>query len=309
MRGVNRLFKAITYCWKHSKEIKKEEGSKVSQISVFFDMLYCYLRYNLWSNQYLKEKIYKKNQDEKIKICLYYNKENSIIEQKRLEYIEWGKKYFSDVKFFAKWGLKSEMTASRISARIKSYKKRFNLVGDCFIGYNVSFTTYHFRKGSLVIGEDFRIQNNCLVDYSGGLKIGNNVYISENSRVMTHNHSIDIKAEGKKGDQDFIPTPLNIEDNVWIGARSIILPGVTRLGRCSMVGSGTVIRNEVPPYAIMVGNPAKIVGFIYTPEEVEAIEKENYPENERIDIEKYRKIYDKAFINKAIDIKHFLSNY
>ena len=61
-------------------------------------------------------------------------------------------------------------------------------------------------------------------------------------------------------DQGFIaPKPVAIHDDVWIGARVIILPGVT-IGRGSVLGAGAVITREVPEYCIVAGNPAKIVG-------------------------------------------------
>ena len=55
--------------------------------------------------------------------------------------------------------------------------------------------------------------------------------------------------------------PVIVEDNVWVGFDAVILPGVT-LGRGCIVGSRTVISESVPPYAVIVGNPARIVKFL-----------------------------------------------
>jgi maltose O-acetyltransferase len=49
-----------------------------------------------------------------------------------------------------------------------------------------------------------------------------------------------------------------IEDNVWIGARVIILPGVT-IGKGSTIGAGAVVSKNIPPYSVAVGNPARVV--------------------------------------------------
>lgn len=57
------------------------------------------------------------------------------------------------------------------------------------------------------------------------------------------------------------PKPVCIEDNVWVGFGSVILPGV-RLGRGCVVGCRTVISSDVPPYAIIVGDPSRIVKFL-----------------------------------------------
>jgi len=51
--------------------------------------------------------------------------------------------------------------------------------------------------------------------------------------------------------------PVHIEDNVWIGAGAVILPGV-RIGRGSIVAAGAVVREDVPPGALVAGVPAKV---------------------------------------------------
>jgi maltose O-acetyltransferase len=53
---------------------------------------------------------------------------------------------------------------------------------------------------------------------------------------------------------------VNIGDDVWIGARVIILPGVT-IGSGSVLGAGAVISKDVPPFAVVVGNPGRVVRF------------------------------------------------
>jgi acetyltransferase-like isoleucine patch superfamily enzyme len=57
------------------------------------------------------------------------------------------------------------------------------------------------------------------------------------------------------------PDPVIIEDNVWIGFDAVVLPGV-RLGRGSVIGSKSIITKDVPPYAIIVGNPARIIRYL-----------------------------------------------
>lgn len=52
--------------------------------------------------------------------------------------------------------------------------------------------------------------------------------------------------------------PVHIEDDVWIGARVCILPGVT-IGKGSVIGACAVVSKSIPPYSVAVGNPAKVV--------------------------------------------------
>lgn len=52
--------------------------------------------------------------------------------------------------------------------------------------------------------------------------------------------------------------PVIIEDNCWIGANAILLPGVT-IGRCSVVGAGSVVTKDIPPYSVVVGSPARVI--------------------------------------------------
>lgn len=93
-----------------------------------------------------------------------------------------------------------------------------------------------------------------------------------------------------------------VEEDVWIGARVTLLSGVV-LGRGCEVGSGTVVRTSVPPYAVVIGNPAKIVGFRFTPEEIIAHEKVQYEESERISKDLLDKNYEKYFLNRIKEIK------
>jgi acetyltransferase-like isoleucine patch superfamily enzyme len=52
--------------------------------------------------------------------------------------------------------------------------------------------------------------------------------------------------------------PIIIEDDVWIGAQTIVLPGV-RIGKGSVIGAGSVVTRDVPPFTVAAGNPAKVI--------------------------------------------------
>ena len=56
-------------------------------------------------------------------------------------------------------------------------------------------------------------------------------------------------------------TPLVVEDDVWFGARVIILPGCKHIGKGVIVGAGAVVTKDIPDYAIVGGNPARILKY------------------------------------------------
>lgn len=94
-----------------------------------------------------------------------------------------------------------------------------------------------------------------------------------------------------------------VDEDVWIGARSLLLRGV-HLGRGCIVGAGSVVRHSVPPYAIVAGNPAKIVGFRFTPKEMSIHEAALMPEEERIPDEELESNYNKYFIKRIREIRN-----
>lgn len=109
---------------------------------------------------------------------------------------------------------------------------------------------------------------------------------------------IDINREA---DKDVV-----VEEEVWIGARVSLLNGV-HIGRGAIIGTGSVVRKSIPPYAITIGNPAKIVGFKFTPDEVIEHEKILYPESERLPREMLEKNYNKYFKSRLKEIRSYTS--
>jgi len=101
--------------------------------------------------------------------------------------------------------------------------------------------------------------NGLVVEGGGKVVIGNNFHSGKDIIIMTRNHNYD---KGK-----FIPYDLThiyedviIEDNVWIGSRVIILPGV-RIGEGAIIQAGSVVTSEIPKYAMAGGHPAKVFKY------------------------------------------------
>jgi acetyltransferase-like isoleucine patch superfamily enzyme len=78
-----------------------------------------------------------------------------------------------------------------------------------------------------------------------------------------------------------------IEDDVWLGHNSIILPSVKSIGRGAVVGAGAVVTKNVPKYAVVVGNPAVVIKYRFSPEVIDALEKSKWWE---IDMDEFRDI-------------------
>lgn len=106
---------------------------------------------------------------------------------------------------------------------------------------------------NIVIGEDTIIGEDAILDGRSKLKIGNHVDIATGVMIYNAQHEIE--------DEYFSPSlaPVVVEDYVFIGPRVIIQPGVT-IGRGAVVAAGAVVVSDVPPYAIVGGVPAKIIG-------------------------------------------------
>lgn len=62
---------------------------------------------------------------------------------------------------------------------------------------------------------------------------------------------------GKQGNKP--ATPFYICSDVWIGVRVIVQPGCKRIGRCVIIGAGSVVTKDIPDYAIVGGNPARVI--------------------------------------------------
>lgn len=297
--NFRRIKQVCEYGWKDAQALSKEEGVNKGKWSIFLDILYCFFKFNVWSNQYKKEKLHLVSGEQKKEICLKYQEKNNFRDK-------WVKEFFDNYKFLHKWSsFKYEKSAALQAKRRAAYKKQYGLGENCFIGYDVIFHKHHYVESIITTGKDCLIAEQTNIDYTGGLAMEDHVSLSEGVKILTHNHELDFNANDlTKG---CILTPLVIRDHVWIGTRAIIMPGVREIGRGAIISADTYVNSKVPPYAVVLGNPGKIVGFCLTPEELREHEENLYPAEQRTDIEKYEKEYNKYFINRITDIKKFVN--
>ncbi|MEZ4387909.1 MAG: acyltransferase [Candidatus Krumholzibacteriia bacterium] len=114
------------------------------------------------------------------------------------------------------------------------------------------------HPGRVHIGDWTTIYNDTFIHSQGGCHIGDYVGIGYGVTILTFNHNYR-NAETIPFDNKFFLQPVIIRDHAWIGFHSRILPGI-EIGEGAIVGMGSVVTKNVPPLAIVLGNPAEVVG-------------------------------------------------
>lgn len=118
-----------------------------------------------------------------------------------------------------------------------------------------SFSCINNAVGDVIIGDYTRIGlHNTII---GPVSIGSHVNLAQGITVTALNHNF---ADSVKpiDEQGVITSSVTIEDDVWIGANAVILPGVS-IGTHSVIGAGAVVTKDVPPYSLATGVPAKVI--------------------------------------------------
>lgn len=126
----------------------------------------------------------------------------------------------------------------------------------------------------------------CFVPFAfgRGTSIGRYCSIAQGAFAATLDHPM-----GRKSMHGFFFNPnlgyvpeereyrvLRIGNDVWLGHNSIIQPGVSEIGDGAVIGAGAVVNKNIPPYAVAVGNPARVVRYRFTPETIERLLAERW---------------------------------
>lgn len=121
------------------------------------------------------------------------------------------------------------------------------------MGQQIDFGKLRGRGKPVIIGAGAVINPDCYLQTFGGLVIGENASISREVAIITGSHDMN--------SEDFreILKPIAIGSHTWIGARAIVLGGVT-IGEGAVVCAGSVVRSNVRPGAVVDGIPGKVVG-------------------------------------------------
>lgn len=153
---------------------------------------------------------------------------------------------------------------------------KFISVGDdAFIGMGVQILaieeyqlTGQKFKPEITIGNNSSIGDFSHITSINRIVIGNNVLMGKNVLISDNAHGAsDFKLMAIAPNYRPLVSkgPVVIEDNVWIGEKSSILPGV-HIGRCAIIGAGSVVTKDIPAYAVVGGNPAKVIKILSSKE-------------------------------------------
>lgn len=135
-----------------------------------------------------------------------------------------------------------------------------------------------FKKDATHHCEDLNVEQGAYFGSGKNFTVGNHVGLGKNFKSLNRVVTIDdylmmgedvlFLGGGHSFERTDVPigyggnissTPLHIAGDVWIGARAIILPGCKRIGHGSIIGAGAVVTKDVPDWAVVGGNPAKVL--------------------------------------------------
>jgi acetyltransferase-like isoleucine patch superfamily enzyme len=120
------------------------------------------------------------------------------------------------------------------------------------------------KSGAIIeIGSETRVHGSC-IHACASVRIGKRCLVASNCQIIDSNgHELSLEEPERRVRTEDRARPVTIEDAVWIGTSSIILPGVT-IGYGSIIGAGSVVTRDIPPRVLAAGNPARVVRMAKT---------------------------------------------
>ena len=129
--------------------------------------------------------------------------------------------------------------------------------------------------------------------------IKRNSVVAAKTTFVTNNHVSTVSVPIFLLHTNDISKDIIVEEECWIGTGAIILAG-SRLGRGCIVGAGCIVNKDVPPYAVVVGCPARIIAVKFSIAQIIEHEKALYSEKERFSSDYLQKLFDTFFKGKKI---------
>ena len=133
-------------------------------------------------------------------------------------------------------------------------------------------------------GKNIRVGKNFFANYQltlldcAPVTIGDNVQIAPNVSIYTAGHPL--HPDSRNSGYEYA-LPITIGDNVWIGGNVVICPGVT-IGDCAVIGAGSVVTRDVPPWTVAAGNPCRVL------RQITEADRDFYYKDRKFDVDDYR---------------------
>lgn len=160
-----------------------------------------------------------------------------------------------------------EFNNCRPSDTTRQKELLYNILGEIKGDIVITAPFYADYGINITVGKNFYTNHNCTILDGAKVTFGDNVFIAPNCVISTAGHAID--AEQRAKGLEFA-LPINVGDNVWIGANVSVLPGVT-IGSNTIIGAGSVVNKDIPEGVIAAGIPCKVI------RKITEQDKEKYP--------------------------------
>ena len=138
----------------------------------------------------------------------------------------------------------------------KTFRRNLVALFSDSVGKNVNIQKNASIGNHFSIGEYSSVGQNCVLE--DDVHIGDNVMMAPECYFCTRNHIIERTDIPMRLQGSTEVKPIYVDNDVWIGFRSIILPGV-HIGEGAVIGAGSVVTKDIPPYCVVGGAPARII--------------------------------------------------
>lgn len=173
--------------------------------------------------------------------------------------------------------------------------------GECHETTQIGIPIQITNTKNVFLSEKTRIQSGCkIITYTGNFYLKNYSVLSYGVTIITGNHTPTVGipqyvlGHSHKNDRE---KDIIVEEDAWIGANVTLLAG-SHIGRGCVIGACSLVNKEIPPYAVAVGVPAKIIASKFSIEQIIEHEKKIYSEEERYSKDFLKELFAKYYVGK-----------
>jgi acetyltransferase-like isoleucine patch superfamily enzyme len=156
------------------------------------------------------------------------------------------------------WRKASVPLSVRLHGRIHIEGRGHVVLGEgvCILGTVVPVELVTYAVGRIEIGDRTFINYGSSIAAQASVRIGSHCHLGHYTFVMDNDqHDVVLHNELPQSE------PVVVEDHVWIGAKTVILPGV-RIGTRSVIGAGSIVTKDIPSRCVAAGNPARVLRYL-----------------------------------------------